>query len=93
MDTYSKGVLTAIAVLLAVIATGIWLPIVDDGLAVGSPTFGDVQTLREIEDEDTRSEAYRELLNRMPYVKVHGSVDVDGTVTVDRVRGTVNVSM
>lgn len=77
MDTYSKGILTVIALLLAVIATGIWLPYLDTGLNLHPPTLGDFQKLQDIGDQEAKSEVLKELLQRMPYVKVHGSVDVD----------------
>ena len=82
MNWYDKGIMTAIAILLAVIAVGVWLPQIRHNPTVGGYTkAGNSQKLRE------------EYLNRVPLVRTLGIVDVKGTVDVDSINEPVEVKV
>ena len=94
MDTYGKGILTIIAILLAVIAVGVWMPYVQKGHVGQQPTLGDMLRLRDIRDPELHQKTRLELIRSIPYVEVWGTVDVGqvhGTVDVGQVYGTVDV--
>ncbi len=76
MDTYSKGIFTVIAVLLAIIAVGVWLPYIESRSEGHQPTLGDMFRLREIKDPDVQKRTRLELIHSIPYVEVYGTVDV-----------------
>lgn len=76
MDAYTKGVLTVIALLLVVIAAGVWYPHLEPKPM--PPTWGDMLKLKEEENSTIRTQKHKDLIGRMPFVKVYGSVDVNG---------------
>lgn len=86
MDAYSKCVLTAIAVLLLVIAvTSSWDFV--NTVVLGRPkvpTWGDDLDMRQKEGStESKREAYDMLRRSIPLVHVHdGKVEVSGEVSV-----------
>ncbi|PIW29815.1 MAG: hypothetical protein COW30_03925 [Rhodospirillales bacterium CG15_BIG_FIL_POST_REV_8_21_14_020_66_15] len=78
MDTYTKVVLTITAAALVVLAgRGLAPQTAEAGIFQGGPTFGDFRRLGEIKDKSQRDEALRDLIYRLPMVRIHGSVNVN----------------
>lgn len=88
MDTYSKAVLSVIAILLCAITVKLWQPPPSNKL----PTFGDLEDIRALTGQE-QIDAYNKLLRQVPITDIRGSLNVNGTVdignTVD-VTGTVS---
>jgi hypothetical protein len=83
MDTYTKVVLTVIAIALCAIAIKLFNPRLGSSC---SPTFGDFMALREIKDPNQRKETRLRLIKSLPLVRVEGGqvdADVSGSVTID----------
>jgi hypothetical protein len=83
MDTYSKAVLTIIALALCAITLKLFNP---QFASNGAPTRGDFLALRSISDSQQRKEAFRKLTNSLPVVWIQGGqidADVSGSVSVD----------
>ena len=77
-DKYLIIVLTAIAVFLLLITLKLYEPReVNAALFSGSPTYGDLKDIRNYDGED-RSTAKKNLLRKIPLVRVYG-----GHVSVD----------
>ena len=73
MDRYTKFVLTIIAISLSVIAVKIWEPReARAGVFGGSPTLGDLLSVKDIKDSKNRQKAYKELMSRIPLVWIQG---------------------
>lgn len=87
-DTYTKAVLTVIAIALCAIALKLFNPqFCSNGSPARSPTVGDLRALREIKDPKQRKEARLRLIKSVPLVNVEGgqiNADVSGSsVTID----------
>jgi hypothetical protein len=83
MDTYSKVVLTIIALALCAITLKLFNPLFASN---GLPTRGDFLALRSIPDGHQRKEAFRKLVSSLPVVWIQGGqidADVSGSVSVD----------
>ncbi|CAN5565878.1 hypothetical protein BH10PLA2_BH10PLA2_36150 [soil metagenome] len=79
MDTYTKSVLTVMAVALSLIAIR---PIFEPSR---SPTIGDLISLREIKDADKRQYLAMEMRKRIPLAHIQsGQVDVSGSVEIEK---------
>ena len=73
MDTYTKTLLTIIAISLTVIAIKLVTPQeANAGVFSSSPTVGDYVALREIKDPAARKKAYFDLLRSVPLIWVQG---------------------
>jgi len=87
MDTYTKVILTVIAIALCAIALKLFNPrFGSSGSPAKSPTFGDFMALREIKDPKQRKETRLRLIKSLPLVRVEGGqvdADVSGSVTID----------
>lgn len=78
MDSYSKNVLTIIAVLLAAIAVKLYL--------FQPPTYGDFIALRDVEDAEVRKQKHVALIKALPLVRIQGGqvdAEVSGSVSID----------
>ena len=91
MYDYSKAILTCIAALLAVIAVGVWAPILGPSFPGYRPTMGDMMNLRDIQDANKRREMHAKLLRMVPLVNVNNTVDVNVENTVE-VQGVVELA-
>jgi hypothetical protein len=83
IDTYTKVVLTIIAIALCAIAIKLFNPQLGSN---GSPTFGDFMEMRQIKDPQQRKETRSRLLKSLPLVRIEGGqvdADVSGSVTFD----------
>lgn len=77
MDNYTKAILTVMSILLCVIAFKLFNP------TPTAPTFGDFRALRNIADQNKRTEARVKLLNKLPMVGVRGGkIQVSGDVGI-----------
>lgn len=88
MDTYSKVVLTIIAVALCAIAFNLFIPqLISTRSFAGMPTRGDLSALRDISDGEQRKQALLRLMRNVPLIWVQGGdidAEVTGTVSVER---------
>jgi LPS O-antigen subunit length determinant protein (WzzB/FepE family) len=85
IDSYTKVILTVIAIALCAIAIKLFYPQTgSDNLSTKPPTFGDIRALREIKDSKQRTEARSMLLKNIPLIYVYGGdVAVSGSVNID----------
>lgn len=93
---YLQNVLLAvIALALVAIAAKLYVPAANEiGPWLSPPTRADFYALRGINDSKARSAAYKKLLLHTPVVWINGgNVSVDGSVDVDNVNSTVDVSI
>ncbi len=80
MDRYTKIILTIIAISVSLIAVKMYFPQINSKAA---PTYKDFLDIRHMSG-DERKEAFTDLLNRLPLVRVHsGDIEVTGTVQID----------
>jgi hypothetical protein len=83
MDTYSKAVLTVIAVGVLAIAIKLFVPNMG-GSITGAPTFGQFMDLQDVQDKTKRDETRKRLLRSVSVVRVHGGlIDVSGSGNAD----------
>jgi hypothetical protein len=83
VDTYSKAVLTVIAVGVWAIAIKLFVPDIG-GSTTGAPMFGQFMNLQDIQDQTKREETRKRLLRSVPVVRVHGGfIDVSGSVNAN----------
>ena len=87
MDTYSKTILTIIAIAVCAIAVKLIFPPSGFKSAFArGPTRADFIALREVKEPEARKTALRNLLTNIPLVWVQGgeiSADVVGTVSIE----------
>jgi hypothetical protein len=80
MDKYTKVLLTVIAISVSLIAVKMYFPHIN---SKGAPTYGELLAIRNL-DVESRREAFTDILNRLPLVRVHsGDIEVTGTVQID----------
>ena len=98
MDKYTQIVLTIIAVCLIAIVIKLWepAPAYSEILDKGPTTWGDVMDLRNLKGEARKKERLK-ILRNIPLIKIHGQVDISGSVEVENtvsveVENTVGIS-
>lgn len=74
MDKFTKSIMAVIAVALCVIAFKLCYP------AKISPTFGDFQSLKDIQDDQQRIVERKKLMQSLPAVRVQGG-EIDAQVS------------
>lgn len=80
MDKYTQIVLTIIAVCLIAIVIKLWEPApAYSGFLDKRPTIGDLMDLRNLKGE-ARNKEGKNIIRNIPLVRVHGTVDISGSV-------------
>jgi len=80
VDTFSKFILTVIAVCLIAITVKVWEPKPQQTFPMA--TLGEYSKIRKLNKDDQKA-AYEEISKRLPVIKIIGAVDVSAHSTVE----------